>query len=202
MCATLCFRHLLSEMKKRKHCETNVLFRNDADIEAVLMTCGGPGRSFLGPSKVENLSFSEKSENEKKHVFSSLPCLLAHFGVPWIFGVLEIAWQKNPKRLFFSTRFFLSNSFSAFWKTLFFEINFVVFAENTRIGGRQEDPFFDVFVPAPTVLTTFGRQKTRKTQKCETEGEGRQPVRFHAWYDNGNLGHPKTLIFTIFSTYL
>ena len=62
--------------------------------------------------------------------------------------------------------------------------------------------FFDVFVPAPTVLTTFGRQKTRKTQKCETEVKGRQPVRFHAWYDNGNLGHPKTLILSIFSTYL
>ena len=44
---------------------------------------------------------------------------------------------------------------------------------------------FNVFVATPTVLTTFGRQKTRKTQKCETEGEGRQPVRFHAWYDDG-----------------
>ena len=45
-----------------------------------------------------------------------------------------------------------------------------------RVGGRQDNPCFDVFVPASTVLTTFGRQKTRKTQKCETEKAGRQPV--------------------------
>jgi hypothetical protein len=45
-----------------------------------------------------------------------------------------------------------------------------------RVGGRQDNPCFDVFVPAPTVLTTLGRQKTRKTQKCETEEAGRQPV--------------------------
>ena len=54
------------------------------------------------------------------------------------------------------------------------------------VGGRQDNPCFDVFAPASTVLTTFGRKKTRKTQKCETEGTGRQPVRFHAWYDDGN----------------
>ena len=44
------------------------------------------------------------------------------------------------------------------------------------VGRRQDNPCFDVFVPAPTVLTTFGRQKTRKTQKCETEKAGGQPV--------------------------
>ena len=62
--------------------------------------------------------------------------------------------------------------------------------------------FFDISVATPTVLTTFCRKKTRKTHKCKTEEAGRQPVRFHAWYDDGNLGHPKTSIFTAFPTHL
>ena len=45
-----------------------------------------------------------------------------------------------------------------------------------RVGGRQDNPRFDVFDPAPTVFTTFDRQNTRKTQKSETEGAGGQPV--------------------------
>ena len=105
-CATLCFTHFRSEIRKHKKHEKHTFFRNAIGREMAQMMFGGSGALFLRPSKIGNLSFSKKSENAKKRVFISLPCVLAHFGIPWIFGVLQIGGQKRTKRPFSSTRFF------------------------------------------------------------------------------------------------
>ena len=87
-CATSCISHFASEMQTQGNREKNAFFRIATDIETARHTFGASRRSFSGPSKFEHHTFSKKCENGKKRVFSILPCLLAHFGSPSLFGIL------------------------------------------------------------------------------------------------------------------